>query len=91
MKQAGQFAQAFKEAAKLSTDSGSVRNTDVILGGLTAGATGNPVPLLYPFTRMAARDLLLSPLGQKMAAPKSSYGLPPEYVMAVMPGLLGSQ
>jgi hypothetical protein len=40
---------------------------------------------------MAARDLLLSPLGQKMAAPKSSYGLPPEYVMAAGAGLLGSQ
>jgi hypothetical protein len=91
MKQVGQTAQAFKEATKLMTDSGSVSNTDMILGGLTAGASGNPLPLLYPFTRMAARDLLLSSLGQKLAVPKSTYGLPPEYLMATVPGLLDSE
>jgi hypothetical protein len=92
MKQAGQMAQAFKEAAKLQTDSGSVRNTDVILGGGAAALSGNPMPLLYPFSRMAVRDFMLSNTGQNLlAAPRQSYGLPPEYLMAIAPGLLGSQ
>jgi hypothetical protein len=91
-KQAGQFAQAFKEASKLATDSGSVRNTDVILGGGAAALSGNPMPLLYPFSRMAVRDFLLSNAGQNLlATPRSTYGLPPEYLMAGATGLLGSQ
>jgi hypothetical protein len=92
MKQAGQFSQAFKEASKLATDSGSVRNTDVILGGGAAAMSGNPLPLVYPFSRMAIRDLLLSEAGQNLlAAPRSTYGLPPEYLMGGATGLLGSQ
>lgn len=92
MKQAGQTAQAFKEATKLLTDSGSVRNTDVILGGGAAALSGNPMPLLYPFSRMAVRDLMLSNVGQKLlTAPRSTYGVPPEYLMGGATGLLGSQ
>jgi hypothetical protein len=92
MKQAGQTSQAFKEATKLMTDSGSVRNTDVILGGGAAALSGSPMPLLYPFSRMAARDFLLSNAGQNLlAAPRSTYGLPPEYLMGGVTGLLGSQ
>jgi hypothetical protein len=92
MKKAGQTAQAFKEATKLMTDSGSVRNTDVILGGGAAALSGNPMPLLYPFSRMAIRDLMLSNAGQNLlAAPRTTYGLPPEYLMGGAAGLLGSQ
>lgn len=77
MKKAAQASQAFKEATKLMTDSGSVRNTDVILGGGAAALSGNPLPLLYPFSRMAARDFMLSPTGQGLlASPAKSYGAP---------------
>jgi hypothetical protein len=44
MKKVGQTAQAFKEATKLVTDSGSVRNTDVILGGGAAALSGSCIP-----------------------------------------------
>jgi hypothetical protein len=92
MKKAGQFAQAFKEASKLATDSGSVRNTDVILGGGAAALSGNPMPLLYPFSRMAIRDFMLSNAGQNLlTAPRATYGVPPEYLMGGATGLLGSQ
>jgi hypothetical protein len=92
MKKAGQASQAFKEATKLSTDSGSVRNLDTVFGAAGAIATGNPWPLIYPFTRMAARDFMLSQLGQKLLAkPGTGQGLPPEVVMGGTVGLLGSQ
>lgn len=92
MKQAGQASQAFKQATRLLTDSGSVRNTDVILGGGAAAMSGNPLPLLYPFSRMAARDFMLSPLGQGLlATPRSNYVMRPETVMGATQGLLGPE
>lgn len=88
MKKAGQAALAFKDAAKLVTDSGAVRNLDTVFAAGGAVATGNPAPLIYPFTRMAARDLLLSKFGQKaLAHPWGA--LPPEAVMGATTGLLG--
>lgn len=86
-KKAGQAAQAFKEATRLLTDSGSVRNTDVILGGGAAALSGNPMPLLYPFSRMAVRDFMLSPAGQGLLATPSR-GLPPGAAMGSAYGLL---
>lgn len=92
MKKAGQASQAFKQATRLLTDSGSVRNTDVILGGGAAAMSGNPLPLLYPFSRMAVRDFMLSPLGQGLLAkPRSNYVMRPETLMGATSGLLGSE
>lgn len=90
MKQAGQAAQAFKEATKLQTGSGSVSNADAFLSAGATALSGNPLPLVYPFTRMAARDLLLSNAWQNyLAKPQATYGLPPEYLMGGAAGLLG--
>jgi hypothetical protein len=90
MKKVAQASQAFKEATRLLTDSGSVRNTDVILGAGTAALSGNPAPLLYPFSRMAMRDFLLSKTGQSLLTnPSSRYGASPELLMGGSTGLLG--
>lgn len=92
MKQAGQTSQAFKQATRLLTDSGSVRNTDVILGGGAAALSGNPLPLLYPFSRMAVRDAMLSPWGQGLlATPRPNYVMRPEVLMGATTGLLGPE
>jgi hypothetical protein len=89
MKKAGEAAQAFKDAMRLRTDSPGVSNVDAAFGMGTAAMSGNPLPLLYPFSRVAARDFMLSPLGQKLAVPANQYGLPPELVMGGTTGLLG--
>lgn len=89
MKKAGQAALAFRDATKLVTDSGSVRNTDVILGGGSAALSGEPMFLLYPFLRQAVRAGLLSPSGQKYLATPGKIGLPSELVMGGTAGLLG--
>lgn len=59
-----QFGQAFPRAAREVVDSGSVRNTDAIVSGVTTGLSGQPWYLLYPFARMGARNALLSPTVQ---------------------------
>lgn len=66
MKKVAEFATAFPKAAKLVLDSGSVRNTDVILGAGTAAMSREPTYLLYPFARQAIRQGLLSNTGQRM-------------------------
>jgi hypothetical protein len=66
MKKVAEFAQAFPKAAKLVLDSGSVRNTDVILGAGTAALSREPSYLLYPFARQAVRAGLLSDAGQRV-------------------------
>lgn len=66
MKKVAEFATAFPKAAKLVLDSGSVRNTDVILGGGTALMSKEPSFLLYPFARQAIRAGLLSNTGQRL-------------------------
>lgn len=70
LKTAAKFGQGFKKAAQQIDDSGSVRNTDVIVGGSIAALSGEPTALLYPFGRMAMRDRLLSDWGQKRALPE---------------------
>lgn len=64
MKKVADFATAFPKAAKLVLDSGSVRNTDVILGAGTAALSREPSYLLYPFARQAVRAGLLTNAGQ---------------------------
>jgi hypothetical protein len=66
MKKAAEFAQAFPKASQLILDSGSVRNTDIIMGAGTAMLSKEPTYLLYPFARQAARAGLLSNAGQSM-------------------------
>lgn len=65
-KKVAEFATAFPKAAKLVLDSGSVRNTDVILGAGTAIMSKEPTYLLYPFARQAVRQGLLSDVGQRV-------------------------
>jgi hypothetical protein len=73
-KKVAEFATAFPKAAKLVLDSGSVRNTDVILGAGTAIMSKEPAYLLYPFMRQAVRQGLLSGAGQRVL---TSPGLQP--------------
>lgn len=88
LRTAGQFGAAFPKAAREVTDSGSTRNTDVLAGGGATAITHQPWWLLYPFGRMAMRDFLLSPQGQKLATP----GLlgPPAGLTRLGPGLMAA-
>jgi hypothetical protein len=81
LKTAAKFGQAFPKIGKPVLDSGSTRNTDVIVGGATAAMSKEPSLLMYPFSRMAMRDFLLSPVGQKLAVPS----LPKNYVQLQTP------
>jgi len=87
---AGRFGQAFPKAAREIADSGSVRNTDVILGGATAALAREPSYLLYPFARQGARELLLSKMGQRLAT-KGGDGMqiPPALLQAIIAGQQG--
>lgn len=69
LKTAAKFGQAFPKAAQPINDSGSVRNTDVIVGAGTSALSQEPGWLLYPFARMGVRKGMLSDAGQKMAIP----------------------
>lgn len=81
---AGRFAQAFPKAAREVVDSGSVRNTDAILGSGAAVFSGHPWYLGWPFLRQGARSFLLSEAGQGMAQAKPGGGVSPEIAMAII-------
>lgn len=74
---AGRFGLAFPKAAAPVNDSGSVRNTDVIMGAGTSALSHDPRWLLYPFLRMGARNFLLSKAGQNLAVPSAPIDLTP--------------
>lgn len=82
LKTAAQFAQAFPRASQAITDSGAVRNTDVILGAGASALSREPAYLMYPFARQAARSFLLSGQGQKLATKGATNGPPSEALMA---------
>lgn len=84
LKTAAQFGQAFPKAAKDIVDSGSVRNTDAILGSGASVFTGNPWYLGWPFLRQGARSFLLSNPGQAMAMPSASAGVSPRIPMGLL-------
>lgn len=84
LKLAARWAQAFPKVSNAVDDSGSVRNTDVILGGGAAAVSKEPGWLLYPFARQAARSFLLSQPGQKMAVPSGGIQPSPEQVLAAL-------
>lgn len=80
LRTAAEFGQAFPAVAKPLMDSGSVRNTDVALGGLAAVMDKSTWPLIYPFARLGVRSGLLSPAGQQLAT-ASTKGIPPGLLM----------
>jgi hypothetical protein len=93
LKKVAEFATAFPKASKLVLDSGSVRNTDVILGAGTAAMSREPTYLLYPFARQAIRQGLLSKAGQR-ALTTPGLQQHPSLAMSLLygiegPGLLG--
>ena len=81
---AARFGQAFPRAAREVMDSGSVRNTDAIVSGATAGLSGQPWYLAYPFLRMGARNALLSETVQNSLI-RQAQGVPPGFVMGSAP------
>jgi hypothetical protein len=81
---AAEFARAFPKAAQQILDSGSVRNTDLIVAGGTAALSQKYQYLLYPFIRQAARIGLLSKVGQKLAT-QSTKQIPPGVAMGAIP------
>lgn len=89
---AARFGQAFPKVAAPVLDSGSVRNTDVALGGIAAVMERQPWYLAYPFARLGARAGLLSPAGQKLGTPGAGQ-IPPGLLMGAVPAedLLGQQ
>jgi hypothetical protein len=84
LKTAGRFAQAFPKASNAIDDSGSVRNTDVILGAGASAVSKEPQWLLYPFVRQATRSFLLSNPGQKLATPGQGMQPDPETVLRAL-------
>lgn len=84
LKLAAQFGQAFPKAAQGVTDSGSVRNTDVMMSAGTAALSKEKAWLLYPFARQAARAFLLSKPGQKLAQQSAAKGIPPEVLLSAL-------
>ncbi len=89
LKLAAQFAQAFPKAAREILDSGSVRNTDLIVGGGTAALSGKYQYLLYPFIRQAVRAGLLTKAGQSLATKGAPMAVAPGAVMGA--GAAGQQ
>lgn len=83
---AARFGQAFPKAAREVVDSGSVRNTDAIVSGVTSGLSGQPWYLAYPFLRMGARNALLSETVQNSLMRQASGGSP-RIVSGVAPGI----
>ena len=61
---AAKAASIAPKATREILDSGSVRNTDVITGGLASVMEHDPKFLLYPFARQAVRAAMLSKVGQ---------------------------
>lgn len=86
LRAAAQFGQAFPRAAREVVDSGSVRNTDAIVSGITSGLSGQPWYLLYPFARMGARNALLSDTVQNSLVRQLPNGSP-GFVMGSAPAL----
>lgn len=91
LKTAASFGEAFPKASREILDSGSVRNTDVILGAGTAALSREPSYLLYPFLRQGVRAGLLSDAGQGLTQPGSwnPSGRLPYGLMPQLRGLLG--
>jgi hypothetical protein len=77
---AARFGKGFPNAAREILDSGSVRNTDVILGAGTAALSREPSYLLYPFLRQGVRAGLLSDAGQSLTVPGIAQ-IPPGLLM----------
>lgn len=90
LRDVAEFATAFPKASKLVLDSGSVRNTDVILGAGTAALAREPTYLLYPFARQATRNALLSEAGQRVL---TTPGLQPHpsLAMSMLYGIEGAR
>jgi len=86
LRKVAEFSTAFPKASRLVLDSGSVRNTDVILGAGTAALSREPSYLLYPFARQAMRYGLQSDAGQRAL---TTPGLQPHPSVAM--GLLYGQ
>lgn len=84
LKVAAQFAQAFPKASQAVTDSGAVRNTDVILGAGASALSREPSYLLYPFVRQGARSFLLSEPGQRLATQGARNPPDPRAVLAAL-------
>lgn len=82
-------AEIAPKATKEIVDSGSVRNTDVITGGLAAVMGKDPKFLLYPFARQAVRAAMLSNTGQNLMLgklPQQAVQLGPVVQQGLMSG-----
>jgi hypothetical protein len=77
---AAEFGRDFPKVAAPLMDSGSVRNTDVALGGLAAVMKAKTWPLIYPFARLGVRSGLLSRAGQQLTTP-GAFQFPPGILM----------
>ena len=70
LRTAAKFARAFPKVAKEVTESmPGVSPLDLYGSLIASGASGNPLPMLYPAGRMAARGAQMTGLGQRMAVP----------------------
>lgn len=94
MREAAQFGQAFPKAARLMNESlPGVSPLDVYAAGGIAGVSGKSSFLAMPFIRQGVRNLLFSPLGQRLAVPSNRGPVDPRVVnaLAIEAGLVGQQ
>lgn len=92
LKQVAEFGQAFPKAARSFNESlPGVSPLDFYAAGGTAALSKEPYALLYPFARQGIRNLLMTPLGQRLAVPSVGGPVRPEIAnaLAVGTGLVG--
>lgn len=89
----GRFASQFGKFAKVPIEIyPSISPLDVYGSAISTGVTGSAAPLALPLSRVALREYLLSPQGQRLAlraayqAP-TTIGMTPSF-MAQVPGLM---
>lgn len=88
IRQIAQFGQAFPKAARSFNESlPGVSPLDFYAAGGTAALSKEPYALLYPFVRQGVRNLLMTPLGQRLAVPSVGGPVRPEIANALATGI----
>jgi hypothetical protein len=84
IRQIAEFGRDFPKAARTLNESfPGMSPLDAYAAMGTAGISKNPMYLGMPFVRLAARNALLSPFGQRLAVPSTGGPISPEIAAAL--------